>query len=107
MMLHQMAEIIQKTGGKFIVLNLDNGYKKSEWSEILDQDTINNHILKEVSNTDALVLPVSAAIDFSRKDLFVPNDGHPAALANKMIAGCLFKNLQQKPIDSLSLNSHK
>src|SRR5258706_4067086 len=49
MMLHQMAEIIQKTGGKFIILNCDNGYTKNEWSKILDQRVINNNILTEVS----------------------------------------------------------
>ncbi|MES1225823.1 MAG: hypothetical protein ABUT20_60655 [Bacteroidota bacterium] len=92
MMLRQMAQIIQKTGGKFVILNWDNGYDKKN-PEIVSQRKVNENIVKEVQNTGALILPVSKAIDFNNKDFFVPNDGHPSALADKTIANYLYQNI--------------
>lgn len=98
LMFEQMARTIRDTGGKMIILNWDNGYSKFKQSKILNQDSINNRIKKTVSPYGAIVLPVSAVIDFSNPGYTVPNDGHPSALANKVLAEYLSKNI--KPLDS-------
>jgi hypothetical protein len=93
-MLKQMAEFINRTGGRLIILNWDRGYKINNGLKILDQHTINQRIADEVSSSGALVLPVSEVIDFSNPAYFVPKDGHPAAITNQIIAEYLLKNIK-------------
>jgi hypothetical protein len=91
LMFRQMAEMIKRSGGRFIVLNWDDSSTRTG-SKILDRDIANNKINKIISPYGAIVLPVSLAIDRSRADYFIPHDGHPSVLANKALAEYLKKN---------------
>ncbi len=90
-MIRQMAEMIQRSGGRFILLDWDDGLTKTG-SKVLDLDIANNKVAQVISHTGAKLLPVSSVIDRSRKDFFIPHDLHPSALANKVLAEYLAKN---------------
>lgn len=91
LMLRQMAEIIERSGGRFILLSWDDNPPKTG-SDILDRDIITEKIATEIGHTGARVLPVRQVINFSQKEYSIPHDGHPSALANKILAEYLLKN---------------
>jgi hypothetical protein len=93
LMLKQLAEMINKTGGKLVILNWDNSLSNSP-SKILNQNIRDNRIEKELSNTGAVILPVSGALDLKNDKYLIPRDGHPSALANEVLAKYLAENLK-------------
>jgi hypothetical protein len=92
LMLRQMAEIIQQSGGKFIILNWDDK-SRATGSKILDRDIAEKKINQELIHTGAIILPVPPVID-SRKEYHIAHDGHPSALANKVLAQYLAGHIQ-------------
>lgn len=89
-MLQHMARSISKTGGKLVILNWDRsnwGYQGYEFpfQEQLDYD------VKTLPG--AIVLPVSAVINYNDSSNFIRHDGHPTGLANYRIAQALNKVL--------------
>jgi hypothetical protein len=93
-MLHKMAREIHESGGRFVLLNWDNGRELYKNVPLLNQDTINKRLKKETIEWDVKILNVSAIIDYADMKYKVPKDGHPAAIANKVLAGYLQKNIQ-------------
>jgi len=94
LMLRKMAETINRTGGKFVILNWDSRYEANNVSKALDQNSVNRRIAGLVRPSGGLVLPVSPVIDFSDKKYFVPIDGHPAATTYRLLAKYLAENIR-------------
>ncbi|MBS1577941.1 MAG: hypothetical protein JST09_21830 [Bacteroidetes bacterium] len=94
LMIKKMAERINATGGRLVILNWDSNATRNKISEVLSQDSVTNCISNAISPSGGKVLPVSAVINFSDKKYFVPKDGHPSALAYSVLADYLIRNLQ-------------
>lgn len=94
LMLKKMARTIHETGGRFIILNWDNGHHLYRNVQALNQDSINKRLVQETADWNAKVLNVSAVLDFADPTYKVTNDGHPTAIANKIVAEYLFKNIE-------------
>ncbi len=88
-----MAETIEQTGGRFILLNWDDSVAKTG-SSIIDQHIAANKVSQVVSPAGGIVLPVWSVISRSKQEYFILHDGHPSALANKVLADYLAKNVK-------------
>lgn len=93
LMLKQMAEMISKTGGKFIILNWDNESTKTA-SPVLNRHIAENKMANEIGKAGAIVLTVSKALNFQKPEYSIPIDGHPSGLANKKLAQYLAENIK-------------
>jgi hypothetical protein len=85
LMLQHMSRSIAATGGKLIIVNWDRSNWGYQGYEFPYQKELDN----DVSKLGVEVIPVSSIINYNDTTNFIPNDGHPTALANYHIAKAL------------------
>lgn len=87
-----MAEVIQRTGGRLVILNWDNG----NWANLEIKGLPVAMIEKELKGMPGVQLVnVSSLLDYTDHNNFIPSDGHPSAAANARIAEGLTRLLGQ------------
>ncbi len=91
-MIREMAMSIQQSGGKLIILDWNAPGVKTG-SKVVDNDIAENKVAKLITPFNAKVLPVSAVIG-AQPAYYIPHDGHPSALANKVLAQYLAQNIK-------------
>lgn len=88
LMIRKMAQAIQRTGGRLIVLNWDN----ANWANLeikgLPVAMIEQE-LKAMADVGVEVVNVSSLLDYTDRNNFIPRDGHPSAVANARMARAL------------------
>jgi hypothetical protein len=91
-MIVDMAASIRRSGGKLIILDWNAPGVKTG-SNIVDKDIEENKVAKLIAPFRGQVLRVSAVIG-SQPQFYIPHDGHPSALANKVLAQYLAQNIK-------------
>ncbi|QEC41979.1 hypothetical protein [Pseudobacter ginsenosidimutans] len=83
LMIKTMAGIIEKTGGQFVLID----WGDSHWNDHLINDELIAAFKKKLEAlTNLRIIQVSAVMDLNDARHFIPDDGHPSALANEKLA---------------------
>jgi hypothetical protein len=88
LMIRKMAQQIQRTGGKLIVIDWD----KNNWANDRINDLPISMIEKNLNNLQDLnvqVIRASSIINLNGTYSFISNDGHPSVLSNEKLADTL------------------
>lgn len=90
LMIRKMAQVIQRTGGRLIILNWDN----KNWANLEIKGLPAAMIEKELRGLAGVQLVnVSSLLDYTDRNNFIPRDGHPSAAANARIAQGLAREM--------------
>jgi hypothetical protein len=91
-MFRKMAEMAMKTGSRFIFLDWDDPAVHTG-SSVLDSAISTGRVNEMARGTNSSVLNINSALDRSNSAYYIPKDGHPNGLANKLIATFLSKHI--------------
>lgn len=88
LMIKNMAEIIKRTGGQFVLID----WGRHQWDADYIDDELYTVFEKKLEGLSGLhIIKVASLMDLKDTRYFIPDDGHPSALANERIAGALIR----------------